>query len=213
MKLSQCLGRAAALAATSLSVLSPGLAFAEQPAHVTAAAGRVQPTTPSQSTSPSPAQTITAAFNVSDVALDAQHALRGQALTPQGQPISNQPIVLDDGVTQVAGTTDAQGGFQFTNVRGGTYRVQVAGNTQFLRAWSATAAPPNASQGVMVVGGGTTLLAQYCGNPVTCGSPVRSGFGGFRETLKNPLVVGGIVAAAIAIPVALANTDDDDPAS
>jgi hypothetical protein len=33
------------------------------------------------------------------------------------------------------------------------------------------------------------------------------------ETLKNPPVVGGIVAAAIAIPAALANTCDDDPES
>ena len=67
----------------------------------------------------------------------------------------------------------------------------------------------------MIVEGQQTILGQYCGSPVVgCGSPVSAGMAGCKELLSNPLVIGGLIAAAIAIPIAVHNADDDDdPAS
>jgi hypothetical protein len=200
------LGRTAAFTATLGMIFTPAVAFAEQPA-----IARFQPSETITQPIPTAAATVTAAFNVSDVSLESDGTLRGQAVTAQGQPLANQAIALDNGVTQTTVSTDSQGQFQFDGVRGGAYRVQVADQTQFIRAWTDGTAPPSASRGLMVVEGGPTILGQYCASPVGCGSPVGAGFAGVREAFRNPLVVGGIVAAAIAIPVALHNSDDDDP--
>jgi hypothetical protein len=186
-------GRLAAWTATAAMIVSPGLAGAAEPA----ALGP-----PLAATSP--------AYCVADVALDVDGSLRGQAVTLQGQPIAGAQVLLDDGVEQVAATTDAGGQFQFDAVRGGAYRLQVGAQTQFCRAWKYGTAPPAATRGVMVVQGDQAILGQNCGGAVGCGSPVRAGLGGCGKLLSNPLVVGGVIAAAIAIPVALANSDDDD---
>lgn len=198
-------GRWAAGLATIAMIVSPRVLFAQAPltstpADVTSAAN-------------STASTVTAAFNVTDIALDARNGLNGQALTPQGTPLAGETVVLDDGASQITTATDAAGRFRIDNLRGGAYRVQVAGQTQFCRAWRAGTAPPAANDGLMVVPGAPTVLGQYCGSPVGCGTPVGAGFAGFREAMRNPLVVGGVIAAAIAIPVALHNSNDDEPAS
>jgi len=59
----------------------------------------------------------------------------------------------------------------------------------------------------MVVPDNSAVLGQNCGDPV-CGSGVC---GGKKNCLRNPLILGGIIAAAIAIPIAV--DDDDDPSS
>jgi hypothetical protein len=188
------LGRVSAWAATFAMVGSPALTLAEE-SRLQAVASDVAP-----------------AFLVADVSLDAAGSLHGQAVTTQGQPVANHPVVLDNGVMQATATTNDQGLFRFDKVRGGAYRVQVADHAQYCRAWKEGTAPPAANRGLMVVQGDQSILGQYCSSPVGCGSPVGAGFAGFREALSNPLVVGGIIAAAIAIPVALHNSDDDDPA-
>lgn len=201
------LGRGAACLSTLAMVAAPATLRAEEPPRV------LPPPASLAERLPAAAETVTAAFNVTDVALDARGSLHGQVLTAQGQPVAGAPVVLDDGASQVTGTTGSDGAFRFDHVRGGAYRVQSAGQTHFCRAWTSGTAPPAANTGVMVVPAGATVLGQYCSSPVGCGSPVAAGFGGLREALKNPLVVGGIVAAAIAIPVALHDADNDDPAS
>lgn len=155
------LGRTAAFTATLGMIFTPAIVFAEQQP-----IARVLPSATSTQPAATAAATVTAAFSVSDVALDSDGALRGQAVTAQGQPLANQSIVLDDGVTQTTVATDAQGQFQFDRVRGGAYRVQVADQPQFFRAWTDCTAPPSASRGLMVVEGGPTILGQYCASPV-----------------------------------------------
>jgi hypothetical protein len=190
MKSIVCRSQLAAWTAVAAMIVSPGLAGAAEPA--TAALGAA-----------------VHAFAVTDVALEPDGVLRGQAVTLQGQPVANAQVVLDDGVTQAVGATDAHGQFQFEAVRGGAYRVQVGEQVQFCRAWKYGTAPPAATRGVMVVQGDQAILGQSCGSAVGCGSPIRAGLGGCGKLLSNPLVVGGAIAAAIAIPVALANSDDD----
>jgi hypothetical protein len=152
-------------------------------------------------------------IRVTDVALDASGALSGQAVTMQGAPAANAAVLLDDGRQQWQATTDGQGQFRFDGVRPGGYRLQSGGQVQFCRAWKAGTAPPAANRALMVVRGEQTVLGQYCGSPVGCGSPVCSRWGGCKELISNPLVIGGVIAAAIAIPIAVHNAGDDDPAS
>jgi hypothetical protein len=214
-------GRAAAVFATLGTIAAPRIAVAETPVAAPVTTPPVAPlylaTSPAPTATATATDTVTASFQVTDVALDVEGALHGQALTPQGQPLANQAVVLDDGIAQRSATADANGRFRFDAVRGGAYRVSVANQTQFCRAWRYGTAPPAATGGLMVVQGGPTVLGQYCGSPVGCGTPVSGGFfggggGGFRNAMRNPLVVGGVVAAAIAVPVAIANSDDDDDA-
>ena len=144
---------------------------------------------------------------VTDVALDDAGALNGQAVNLQGQPLAGATVVLDDGRKQISTTADAQGQFRFADLRGGAYRVQAGQQMKMCRAWKAGTAPPAANRGLMIVDGEQTVLGQYCA------TPVGGGGSRLRELMYNPLVIGGVIAAAIAIPVALHNSDDDDPAS
>jgi hypothetical protein len=154
--------------------------------------------------------TTAQAFRIADVALDERCGLTGQAVSLQGAPLAGAQVALDDGRRQWLTTTDAEGNFRFNELRGGNYRLQVGEQTQFCRAWKAGTAPPAANRGLMIVEGQQTVLGQYCGSPVNCGSPVAGGMGRCKDLLSNPLVIGGLIAAAIAIPVAIHNADDDD---
>jgi hypothetical protein len=161
-----------------------------------------------------PAAVEAPAMRVADVALGGDGSLSGQAMSLQGQPLANLPVVITDGRQQAATTTDAKGQFRFAGLRGGAYSVHTGQQIHACRAWKAGTAPPSATRGLMVVQGHETALGQFCGSPVECGTPVTGGvFAGARDALRNPLVIGGIIAAAIAIPVAVHNSDDDDTAS
>jgi hypothetical protein len=188
-------GRAAALLAT-VALATPVPALAVEPVRPTAKAG-VNPA----------AESAPTAKLVTDVALDETGALNGQAVNMQGQPLAGATVVLDDGRTQTTATADAQGRFRFPELRGGAYRVQTGQQMKMCRAWKAGTAPPAANRGLMIVDGDQAVLGQYCA------TPVGGGASRLREIMYNPLVIGGVIAAAIAIPVALHNSDDDDPAS
>ena len=190
------IGRVASFAAAVAMAASPGLR-----------AAAVENAAPATTAWTSAAQ----AFHIADVALDDQSALTGQAVSLQGAPLAGAQVALDDGRQQWITTTDAEGNFRFNGVRGGAYRVQLGEQTQFCRAWKAGTAPPAANRGLMIVEGQQTVLGQNCGSPVVgCGSPVADGMSRCKELLSNPLVIGGLIAAAIAIPIAVHNADDDD---
>lgn len=148
-----------------------------------------------------------AAPQVVDVRLDARGGLSGQVLTPQGQPIANAAVAVADAPQPVVTTTNENGRFRLADMRGGVHQLQVGGHVQTCRVWTAQAAPPSAVPQLLVVQDSQVALAQHCGSPVACG------LAGCKNALANPLIVGGLVAAAIAIPVAIHNADDDDPAS
>jgi hypothetical protein len=190
-------GRAATLTA-SFGLAAPVPALAAEP---------IRPASQGAATVTGAKSATPVANVVADVALDETGALNGQAVNLQGQPLAGATIVLDDGRKQVAATADAQGQFRFDGLRGGAYRVQAGQQMKMCRAWKAGTAPPAANRGLMIVEGDQTVLGQYCA------TPVGGGASRLREIMYNPLVIGGVLAAAIAIPVALHNSDDDDPAS
>ncbi|MCA9234376.1 MAG: carboxypeptidase regulatory-like domain-containing protein [Planctomycetales bacterium] len=180
-------GRVLAFTAVAALVLQPAVLCAQTPAGV--------------------APMTNQAFQVVDVQLDATGGLSGQVMTPQGQPVPGATITLADVQPPQTTTTNAKGQFRLSGVRGGVHQLQVGSQMQMCRVWKAGTAPPSAVPQLLVVQDARVALAQNCGSPVACG------LAGCKEALANPLVVGGLIAAAIAIPVAIHNADDDDPTS
>ncbi|MEQ8211467.1 MAG: carboxypeptidase-like regulatory domain-containing protein [Lacipirellulaceae bacterium] len=143
-----------------------------------------------------------------DVALDANGRLIGEIVNVQGQPQAKAKVALIQGKKTRFVQTSARGEFRFDNVATGSYQLQVGKQLKPCRVWKQAAAPPKANQGVMLISGEQIVRGQ-----TYCGSPVAAGYGGFKEAMTHPLVVAGVVAAAIAIPVAIHNSDDDDNSS
>lgn len=143
-------------------------------------------------------------LTVVDVAVDRDGVLRGQVVDKQGRSLAGEEIALTNEKLQLRTLTDQQGRFELRGITGATYQAQVGQQIQLMRVWSPGTAPPSASQGLMFVQDSDVVLAQYCGSPV-CGSAV-----GPKHHLANPWIFGGLVAAAIAIPVAIHNSDNDD---
>ncbi|MBN1589847.1 MAG: carboxypeptidase regulatory-like domain-containing protein [Pirellulales bacterium] len=136
-----------------------------------------------------------------DVELHKDGMLVGQVVNAQGIPQNKVPLSLIQGDKTLVKTATNRGGFfAVKEVPSGTYRV-VADKTQGVyRLWANKTAPPNAQPGaLLVVGQG----------------PARGQTGPLAYWLGNPWIIGGLVAAAVAIPVAIHNhqVDNDTPAS
>lgn len=130
-----------------------------------------------------------------DVGLHDGGVLFGQVVDAQGKPQTKLSVSLVQKEKVVAtATTDAAGYFTATKVPAGTYQV-VAGETQGVyRLWAPKTAPPAAQPGAMLVVGQ---------------GPVRAQTGPIGYWLGKPWVVAGLIAAAIAIPVAIHNHQID----
>ena len=139
-----------------------------------------------------------------DVALNADGALSGQLVTSQGAAIASAPVVIMQNGREITRiTTDANGNFQLADLRGGVYEVAAPGHLAQYRVWAPGTAPPAASKGLMVVSGDTAVLGQTGGAGGALGKVTA-------WIAEHPLMTAGIVAAAVAIPLAV---DDDDNAS
>lgn len=150
----------------------------------------------------------------SDIALQADGSFKGQIVDQQGAGQVNQPVMLLQNGQPIATTfTNDDGQFGFRVFKGGVYQVQTAGVTESYRMWSNQTAPPSAVTNATLVKHDTLVRGQncaHCGVSGCAGGCVGHPGGGGRGVLgflANPWVLGGLVAAAIAIPLAL---DDDD---
>lgn len=131
---------------------------------------------------------------VIDVALEERGTLVGQVTGPKGAPQAEAPIAVRQGTAVVARTTtDRRGIFYVTGLRGGVYQVASNGASQNLRAWAPDTAPPNARPGVQLVRGQGATSAR----------------GPILDFLTRPVVIGGLVATAIAVPIAVHNNNSD----
>lgn len=123
------------------------------------------------------------------VALGRGGALQGRAIDANGAALGGVNVSLrrlEGGDTTTV--TDPAGYFAASGLRDGTYEI-VAGRARGVyRAWAPNAAPPSAPRHVVVR---ETLVRQQ--------SPLCSFLG-------NPWVIAGIVATAVAIPVAIHNS-------
>jgi hypothetical protein len=135
---------------------------------------------------------------VVDVRLREGGVLLGQVVDGQGTAQAGAPVMLRSGGKDlVTANTDQLGLFAFRDLKQGVYQVASGKSVHNFRVWTAQTAPPVAQDGALVVVGDKLVRGQH---------PLGS-------ILTHPLLIGGAVAAAIAVPIAIANSDDDEPAS
>lgn len=125
---------------------------------------------------------------VVDVRLDERGSMRGSLIDVAGQPLAARPVVLRQaGNTTCSTETDAAGVFVLRGVSAGMHQLIVVDQSMTCRVWTHAAAPPAASDQVTVM----------------AGPPLVRGQQPFSAIFTNPLFIGLVIAAVIAIPIAL----------
>jgi hypothetical protein len=141
-----------------------------------------------------------------DVALADGGVLHGQVVDLQGSGVAGIPVAVKaqdrDAITV---TTAADGTFTVQGLRGGVYQVSTVQGQGVYRLWSAGTAPPVAQTAAII----------YTQNGTVDGNVVHytQNGGGFspKMLLTNPIIIAGVIATAIAVPVALANSHSGSP--
>lgn len=132
-----------------------------------------------------------------DIALRDGGVFVGQYVDAQGAALADADVrMVVDGRTVAVSKTDKQGVFAVKGLAKGQYDVIAMDTKATFRCWDGKTAPPSARNGALIVTGEDAMNGQL----------------GLRGMLANPWVIGGIVAAAVAIPVAVHNSNDS-PAS
>jgi len=130
---------------------------------------------------------------VVDIALADGGVLHGQVVDLQGSGVTGVPVSVKDKDRDVAGTTTtADGRFAVQGLKGGVYQVAAGQGQGVFRLWTSKAAPPSAQKDAIV-------YTQF-----------GSG-GGLKMLLANPIVIAGVVATAVAVPIAVANSRPSSP--
>jgi hypothetical protein len=141
---------------------------------------------------------------VRDIALQTSGVLQGQVLDTQGTPQAGMQVALTQQGKPIAMTqTGEEGRFQMAGLKAGVYEIQTPMGASVCRLWAPQTAPPAAQDGLLVVAGDDVVRGGGIAG-------MGGGGGGALGFLANPWVLAGLVAAAIAIPLAI---DDDDDAS
>lgn len=133
-----------------------------------------------------------------DVALADGGLFVGQVVDAQGVRLAKADVSIRyQGKEVVKTTTDANGVFAAKGLRGGQYDVVTADHTAPMRLWAADTAPPSARTAALIVTGNNVVNGQSTG-------------GVLSWMQAHPLIVAGVVVAAVATPIAIAASDDDD---
>jgi hypothetical protein len=136
-----------------------------------------------------------------DVKLTQKDVLVGQVLDVQGKVVAGKPVVVQYQNHLVAApTTDKNGYFALKGVQPGVYRIASMKGVGDYRVWTEQTAPPNAASGALLVEGKEVIRGQINGMAL-------------RNVLANPIVIAGIVATAVAVPVAIHSSQDRTPSS
>jgi hypothetical protein len=180
-----------ATAVASAGMLFPQVAAAEKAA------------SPAEKTASPAAAPGGAAVRAHDVALQPGGILAGRLVDAQGTAQPGTVISVQYGEREVARTTtDAQGLFAARGLRGGQYLIVTPTGYSFYRLWAEGTAPPTAQPEAVVVARPDVVRGQF-------------GYGmAWVDWMGNhPYLTAGTIAAAIAIPVALAANDEWDSGS
>ena len=156
---------------------------------------------------------LSRAMRAADIAMTPKGQVMGTVTDAQGQPMAGKVVEFraTNGRTWRA-TSGKEGNFLISGLPGSVYQVVTGDSVRICRLWTAGTAPPSANSALLIVGDRAAVRGQ----------PSRQGIGGPQQGLGNglfggavtrgfssPWVVGGILAAGLAVPIALA-TDRDD---
>ncbi len=155
---------------------------------------------------------------IADVALAEGGVLSGQVLSAEGAAMPQAPVAILSGGREVVRIASADDGtFAVSGLKGGVYEVATPGQHGVFRFWSPQTAPPTAGNGVMLVSGNEIVRGQYGfapppppgGEPPMAPAPAPGPVG---KTLgwvgQHPFITAGVVATAIAVPIAVSELDD-----
>ena len=133
-------------------------------------------------------QARVAAQRTIDLELQAGGVVRGQVYNSEGLPAPGGDVkVYRDGAVQASAKVGPQGRFELKGLQPGACQLQLLTASQTCRLWAEGTAPPKAPRELLIV----------------TGNPTARGQGRIGDLLKNPLFIGLVVAAAVAIPLAL----------
>lgn len=133
---------------------------------------------------------------IDDVALSREGVLEGVVVNGSGTPLAGTDVSVMQDNKEVAHVKTAKDGrFTVPGMRGGVYRISSGRGSSTFRLWSQEAAPPIARQLAMVVADPNVVRGQM---------PFNKLFS------TEAFVITAIVAAAIAIPIAIHNSRNDD---
>ena len=137
-------------------------------------------------------------LKVADVALRDGGLFVGKVVNAQGKPISEVEVLLIQEGKEIANTTtDKEGVFAAQGLRGGQYQVVAEGGAVAYRLWAPDTAPPAANTSALIVTGDEIVNGQFADG---CLCWIR----------EHPMLVAAGIATAIAVPLALADDDDDN---
>jgi hypothetical protein len=126
--------------------------------------------------------------------------LRGALVDDAGKGVPDAPVLIgQDGKLLKELRTDQDGRFRFDVAKPGLFQVVSHGSAAAYRTFPAEQAPAGAKQGV---------IHQVDPQVARGGSPA-----GLFSCLANPIFLALLIGAAIAIPLALDDDDNDDDAS
>lgn len=135
---------------------------------------------------------------VQDVALADDGVLRGILVTAENAPLTQARVQIWMQEHEVASTqTDSAGRFAVRGLRGGAYQIVAGDAAMVCRLWAPGTAPPHALKTIVLVQGTNV---------------VRGDLLPWYDWCMDPLLVSGLVATAIAVPLIL-HDDDDEPSS
>ncbi len=135
--------------------------------------------------------------HINDIALGAGGQLSGMVLSRHGKPTDAFPVtVTQKGRAVGTLSPDKSGRFQISGIHGGLFQVSAGRNAYMCRGWVAGTAPPIVRDQLLIVPEGI----------------VENGQRPFSDLFfADPVMVGLIVAAAIAIPIAVTKSRRDSP--
>lgn len=148
---------------------------------------------------------------IRDVKLTNARGLSGQLVDRQGNAQVSQAVYLQHAKTATVLRTESQadGSFQFADLRGGVYQVVSAGAHEVVRVWPNHVAPPKCQDQIMlvshtpVVNAQSDVLYQQCESCYSNGPKSDR-----RKGLATALIIGGI-AVGIAVPIATSSDNNN----
>jgi hypothetical protein len=163
---------------------------------VLACAGLLLPPTVAEAGPPVvSAARVNSALSIEDIALGDGQAFHGMVLSENGQPLAGEEVVVSQLGREVARTTsDESGHFAIQNLRGGLHLVRAGQGEGLYRFWTTGTAPPSARAKATLVDR-VTVRGQR---------PFKHLFH------SRAFILGVVIAAAIAIPIAVHDSRNDD---